>query len=245
MPKNIYFQSKMRNAFLLLLLILFTASFSWQVERRMSLSVMNKVIRDGKVVSISSEIHYHFDRGTLAVHYHQPFEYYLLSDSKGEVRLYYPSKNEVFLSRDPSQITDQSLLYYFLSNRVSDLGLRDMGFTLFKTTQSKGVVSTWWSPPANLAKNLQKVEMVHENHRPIYMAYHHQNKITRKVFYYNYTSDPNLPLSIPQKILEYNYLSDGDSLISQMSFTNILFGSKATSPLFEFKIPTNAKVVEK
>jgi hypothetical protein len=120
-----------------------------------------------------------------------------------------------------------------------------MGFTLFKTTQGKGVVTTWWSPPASLTNSVDKVEMVHENYLPIYMAYHQQKKITRKVYYYNYTNDPALPLRIPQKILEYHYLSDGDSLLNQLSFTHILFGSRATSPLFEFKIPANAKVVEK
>ena len=236
--------SKYLRFITLLLIVLFSVSFIQQTQRRISVTVENKVLRNGKVVSIKSDLHYNFDRGTMTVHYHQPFEYYLLSDSKGEVRLYYPEKNEVFLSRDPSQITDQSLLYYFLSNRISDLGLRDMGFTLFKTQHGKGVVTSWWSPPASMAKNLQKVEIVHENYLPIYMAYHN-NKVIRKVYYYNYTTDNKLPVKIPQKILEYNYLPNGDSLINQMTFTNILFGARATSSLFEYKIPENAKIVER
>ncbi len=220
-------------------------SFVLQSQRKISVSVTNRVLREGKLLTIKSDLHYNFDIGNMIAHYTTPFEYYFLSDARGEVRIFYPDKNEVFISRDPSQITDQSLLYFFLSNRISDLGLRSMGFSLFNTERSGRVVTSWWSPPPNMAANIQKIELVHENHLPIYMAYHKaDNTLLRKVFYYDYTTDNSLPVSFPQKVLEYNYMPNGDSLVSQIVFSNILYGSRANSPLFNFKIPSNAKVVE-
>lgn len=234
------------RAFIAAALFLFAASFIQQDQRKISLSVTSKVLRHGKVVTIQSELFYNFDRGTILAQYKQPIHYYLMTDAKGEVRIYQPEKNEVVISRDPSQITDQSLLYFFLSNRISDLGLRENGFTLFKTSRSKDVVTTWWSPPASMAKNILKVELVHDNFLPIYMSYHnHQNSLSRKVFYYSYTQDASIPVRLPQKILEYNYFENGDSIVNQMVFSNILYGRKANSPLFDFKIPENAKIVEK
>lgn len=238
-----------KNKFLfwvMLFCVLFCFSFiNQQQEKRISLTQTTRYLKNNKKVTYDTDIFYNFDRGVMITHQVEPFEHYIMTDSKGEIRIYYPLKNEVYISRDPSQITEHSLFYYFLSNRLFDFGLRDMGFTILKTEPKKDVMVTWWTLPVNSSNPVKKVELVHQNFLPIYMAYYSKkNTIQRKVYYYDYTNNKKLPVSFPQKVVEFNYLENGDSLVSQMIFSNILYGNEAKNTTFDYKIPLNAKVIK-
>lgn len=229
-----------------ILISFFCFSFAPQiVEKKMSVSLTSKLLKNGKKIIYNTDVYYHFDKGIMITHNYKPFEYYMITDAKGEIKMYYPDKNEVYISRDPSQITEHSIFYYFLANRLFDFGLRDLGFTISKTEPQKDVIVTRWAPPKEIEKNIKYVELVHQKNLPIYMAYFSaKNKISRKIYYYDYTEEKHLPIRFPKKIVEFNYLDDGDSLITQMIFSNIQYGKAASSSVFEFKIPLNAKIVK-
>lgn len=235
-----------KELFVFILLSAFFMSFTPQIiEKKMSLTMTSKLLKKGKKVVYNTDVFYHFDKGIMITHNFEPFEYYMITDAKGEIKMYYPKKNEVFISRDPSQITEHSIFYYFLSNRLFDFGLRDLGFTISKTEPQKDVIVTQWSPPKQIENNIKWVELVHQKNLPIYMAYYSpKNKISRKIYYYDYTELNQLPIRFPQKIVEFNYLDDGDSIITQMIFSKILYGKAASSSVFDFKIPMNAKIVK-
>ncbi len=205
----------------------------------------SRLLKSGKKIEYNTDIFYHFDKGIMIAHYYEPFEYYMITDAKGEIKMYYPQKNEVYISRDPSKITEHTIFYYFFANRLADFGLRDLGFTIAKTEPRSDIIITHWAPPKEMENTIKSVELVHQKNLPIFMAYYSpKNKISRKIYYYNYTDEKQLPVRFPQKVVEFNYLEDGDSLITQMVFTNIKYGQQANNPNFDFKIPFNAKIVK-
>ncbi|MDD2412619.1 MAG: hypothetical protein RBS19_04905 [Bacteroidales bacterium] len=212
-------------------------------EQKISLTQTVRMLKDNKKVSIVSDIYYHFDSGILITHQEDPFEHFVITDSKGEIKIYNPEKNEVFVSRDPSKITDQTLLFYFFAKRLNDFGLRDMGFTLENTEFKDDLKISWWKNdyPENPIK---KAELVHRNDLPIYMAYYDKdNFVSRKVYYSSYTTLDEMPIQLPKTITDINFYSKKDSIINQTIFTNITYGNKAKSPIFDLKIPLNAKII--
>lgn len=212
-------------------------------EQKISLTQTVRMLKDNKRTSMVSSIYYHFNSGVLITHQKEPFEHFVITDSKGEIKIYNPDKNEVFVSRDPSRITDQTLLYYFFAKRLNDFGLRDMGFTLENTEFKDDLKISWWRNdyPENPIK---KAELVHKKDLPVFMAYYDENMFTtRKVYYSNYTKEDEMPIQLPKTITDINYLSEKDSLINQTIFSDITYGYKANSPIFNIKIPFNAKII--
>jgi len=175
--------------------------------------------------------------------YTKPNEYFVITNVSGDAQIYYPAKNEVFMTQSLIFETEKSFLYYFLNNKIADLGLKDLGFTLSKTHfEDKMLVSTW-KPSVKLNSKIGKIELVHENQLPIYIAYYDEKyKLTKKIYYYDYYNHPSLKL--PQKVVEFNYLPKGDSVVNKLVYSNIKLNEQANSTWFNYKIPANAKVVK-
>lgn len=212
-------------------------------EQKISLTQTVRMLKDNKRASMVSNVYYHFDSGILITHQKEPFENFMITDSKGEIKIYNPEKNEVFISRDPSRITDQTLLYYFFAKRLNDFGLRDMGYSLEKTEFKDNLKISWWKTdyPEN---PIRKIELVHKKDLPVYMAYYDKDHFTmRKVYYSSYTKADEMPIQLPKTITDINYLSKNDSIINQTIFSDITYGNKANSPIFNLKIPLNAKII--
>ena len=133
------------------------------------------------------------------------------------------------------------MLYYFLSNRIEDLGLKELGFSLRETkVDGANIIRTYF--PVNSKSNYAKVEMVHENHLPIYCAYYDaKDQIVHKIYYSNYQNISSF--IFPNRVTEIVY-SGKDSIISRMVYSNVKIDNNATSPNFEFTVPSNAKVVQ-
>ena len=169
---------------LFLLIAIPLLAFVGQItEQKISLTQMVRMLKDNKKASIASHIYYHFESGILITHQKEPFEHFIITDSKGEIKIYNTEKNEVYVSRDPSKITDQTLLYYFFAKRLNDFGLRDMGFTLENTEFKDDLKVSWWKNDFPESP-IKKVELVHQKDLPIFMAYYDKNNsISRKVNY--------------------------------------------------------------
>ncbi len=229
--------------FILLLSIPLLAFVSQISERKISLTQTVRMLIDNKKANVESQVYYNYDNGVLITHQKDPFEHFIITDSKGEIKIYNPEKNEVYVSRDPSKVTDQTLLYYFFAKRLNDFGLREMGFSLESTDFKDNLKISWWKNdyPESPVK---KVEFVHKNDLPIYMAYYDKdNFINRKVYYSNYTNHSEMPIQLPKTITDINYFTKKDSVINQTIFSNINYGNKAQSNIFDFKIPFNAKII--
>lgn len=232
---------KMYKVSALLLLVFTSASFI--NPTKVSMTMEAKSLNKGKAVVIKAELYYQFDQGKLLTRYLPPLDYFFFTNQKGEAKLYYPKTNEVYIKQSAAYDSEKGLLYFFLSNKLSDLGLKDMGFSITDTRFEEHLVVTTWFPPAQLMNLYGKVELVHEDYRPIYISYSDtKGRVVRKIFYYEYASFPQF--SLPTKVVELDYLPDGDSVINKITYSNILTGEKANGPFFNYKIPVNAKVRE-
>ncbi len=225
-----------------LILILFT-NFSLE-ERKISLFLENKVLHKGKFVLTKAEIFYRYDVGKMVMHYTYPDEYVLITNSQGEAKIYYPAKKQLFIQKNQILSSENDILYYFLSNKQNDLGLKELGCTLKETKIENNLLITTWLPPTAQADKISEIEMAHENYQPIFSSYKTQkNKFLRKIYYSNYFSDSEV--SFPTKITEINYLANGDSIISRKTYSNILLGNQANSSYFDFQIPADAQLMKK
>ena len=211
--------------------------------RRISLLMETKILSQGKYVSSAAEIFYKFREGEMIVRYQKPFEYIVISNAKGEAKVYNPKTNEVSVQQGFMYETEKSLFYYFFSNRTTDLGLKDLGFMLDNTRFEDGMIITTWKPGLSIGEQVSKVELVHEKYLPIYLGYYDKKgQLTKKIFYYDYFSSGSIRL--PTKVTEFSYLPDGDSVISRTVYGNFKFNENAQSSYFDFKIPANAKIVD-
>ncbi len=226
---------------LFLIVFLALTGFAFINPAKVAMKMEAKTLSKGKSLVINAEVYYQYDKGMLLTRYLSPLDYIFITNQKGEAKLYYPKSNEVYLKQSAEYDSEKSLLYFFLSNKLGDLGLKDLGFVITDTRFEEHLVVTTWFPPNELINLYSKVELVHENYRPIYIAYFDgKGKVMRKIFYYEYTSFPQF--SMPCKVVEYDYLPQGDSVISKLTYSDIKVGDKAKSSYFDFKIPVNAKV---
>ena len=210
--------------------------------RMVSLNMETKILSQGKYVTTTAEIFYKYSEGKMVVHYQKPMEYIVISNSKGEAKIYNPKRNEVTVKQGIVFETEKSLFYYFFSNRINDLGLKDLGFVLSNTRFDEGLLITTWKPGLS-SEYISKVELVHEKYVPIYVGYYDKKgKLAKKIFYYDYFSNGSVKL--PRKVVEFSYLQDGDSIINRTVYSNFRFNEEAKSTWFDFNVPSNAKIVD-
>ncbi|MCL2417380.1 MAG: hypothetical protein FWD02_05540 [Bacteroidales bacterium] len=208
----------------------------------MSVDAEVRRVQGGQAVTVKKSIFFS-PNGRMVVHFTHPEEYFLITNRFGEARIFNPQTNEVMVINDRSLSSDVIPLFYFLNNQTTDLGLRDLGFTLTNTRRDGNFLIRTFTPPAQLRANLSRVEIVHENHLPIFVAhYNTNNQIVRRMFFSNY--ERFNALSLPQRITEITNISPTDSIVSRLLYSNIKVGADATSPKFNFTIPSDARVVD-
>ncbi|MCL2683348.1 MAG: hypothetical protein FWE63_07720 [Bacteroidales bacterium] len=226
-----------------IVILIFTVIFSpvlW-AQHKVSADVEVKRVNKGQSMTIRKEIYYNTN-GKMVVRFVHPEEYFVVTNHFGEARIYLPKTNEVMLINDRSMSSESELIYYFLNNKIEDLGLKNQGFSLGNTRTEQGVVVRTYFPN-DKKSNISKIEMVHENHLPIYCAYYDsKNRIIRKIYYSDYQ---HLSLAtFPRRITEIAYPTMNDSVVSRMVYSNIKIDRQASSPYFDFSIPSNATVVD-
>ncbi|OWY25083.1 hypothetical protein C7N43_17575 [Sphingobacteriales bacterium UPWRP_1] len=227
-------------ALLLLGSILF-ASFTLRLPiQRLQAAITTKQVKNGQSTTVKATMYYTAG-GKMVTHFTQPREYVLLSNSKGEYKIYDPQNNTVQQSQNQLFSTDVTYFGHFLNNRSGDMGLRSMGFALLNTRFDEGAMITEWKPQLVDADSPYYIELVHENGEPIFIGYKDiGGKYMRKVFFYNYqkVQQVNLPLTIT----DINYLANGDSIVGRTQYADLLVNENATGKYFDYKIPQNAKL---
>jgi len=232
---------KIKRNSLIVFLTIIALSFTY-TYKKLSIHVESKILNKGKVISSSADIYFNLDNGKMITHYTKPAEYFVVTNQAGEAQIYYPAKNEVVISQSILFETEKSLFYYFLTNKLSDLGLKDLGFSLSNTRIENKLLISTWKPTMSLSSKISKIELVHENQIPIYVAYYNEKyKMTKKIYYYDYYITSNF--RFPQKVVEFNYLPKGDSIVNKSVYSNIKINEQANSSYFNYKIPSNAKII--
>lgn len=203
----------------------------------------SRTLTNGKVVIVKADVSFQYSEGKMVTHYVYPFDYIVITNKNGEAQVYDPKNNTVSLKRGLLFSTDIDIINLFLTERYADLGLKDMNYKMTATKKDKGYTVSTWLPEKNIGKNQQKIELAHDNSLPVYLAiYDGNSKISKKIFYSNYSIQGNYYL--PIRITEISYISNGDSVINKKEYSNFKLGLEAQGGYANFKIPQNAQIIK-
>jgi hypothetical protein len=219
------------------------SSFAQQ-SRRLSVSSIEETLHDGKVLKSSSDLYFDLTTGKIVAINRIPEEFIYISDPEGRAQIYYPAKNQVLTNQNLVFSSRNNNLWFFLNNQGYDLGLQGMGFKVMNVRQEESFTITTWQAPLRYLKDVDKIDLVHENHVPIYLEYRNtKGVITQKIYYSDFLRAGDA--SIPTRVTEILFKSRTDSTIRRSTYTNILYGEKADTRGFDFRIPPNAKPLMK
>lgn len=220
----------------LVLSLLVTIPVCASAQRRISADVEVKQVSQGKSVTITKSV-YCANNGRLVVHFHKPEDYYMLTNVKGETRLYMPKTNEVLSENSGSFSSKDELLSLFMAGRVQDLGLSLYGYQLQSTVNEDGKIKKTFVNRND--RNTPKVEIVFDNYLPIFIAYYDKNgKVSSKTYFSNYTSAGRI--KFPARSTSIAYVAK-DSTVTRTVYSNVKVDSEESE--FNFEIPSDAKTV--
>lgn len=226
-----------KNSLFLVLIILSFPSFA---QKKISANVEIKQVKNNKVIVVEKDIFYQ-SNGNFVVHFTKPQEYYLVTNSLGEAKAYLPQTNEVVIMNDQFFSSQNELLYSFLSNEYKDFGLEKFGFTMQSQKKEGAKIIKTYVTGKKTFKDLSKIEIVYEKNLPIYTAYYYKKDITRKVYYSKYMHLSQF--TFPTQITEISYDSPTDSTVKREVYSNIKVDQFTRNSLFDYKIPSSAKLV--
>jgi hypothetical protein len=230
--------------YILIIILLFSyLGVQAQNPRKVQMHMDIQRLHKGKVVKVNGNVYFKYTEGLMLVHYISPFDYMFFSNPKGEIKVYYNDKNEVYTDHDEIYSSQNDVLYSFLTNKATDLGLKEAGFKMQGSRREDGLLIITWIPPLSMAGKISKVEIAQENYLPIFSAFYNNKSVAfKKTYYSNYYHSNGIPF--PQRIVEIDYLPKGDSIVSRKIYTNIQFDYQANSSYFNFTIPANAKPIK-
>ena len=235
-----FYMKSSQKIFLLSLIVFGSCNFLLaQSGRFISLKQKTEILENKNKLTSDIDIFFNNDKLILTKYYHSSPSYIIITNALGEIKTYYPSRNEVTYKQLSEMSTKRNLIYYFANNLTDHLGLADEGYQLVSNFFENQYYVTNWKAPAiqNINGN---VKMVFDNGLPIYSEHKINDKeIVRKIYYLNYNNFTQFRL--PSKIIEINYLPKGDSIISRTVFSDVKVSSSPDNSFFNFKIPEDAK----
>lgn len=206
-------------------------------QRRISADVEVMQAAGGKVATVTKRVFCSRD-GRTVIHFLKPQDYILLTNIKGETRMFIPSTNEVIVDNTAAVTSQDELVSVFMSGRAEDLGLGMYGYRLQGTTREDGLVKKTYV--TDKAGDIPTVEIVYDNFLPIYCGYvDASGRTVSKTFYSNYV--PAGRMMLPTRATSITYTSQKDSSVMRTLYSDIRVDDE--DPLYDFQVPANAKVV--
>ncbi len=233
----------MKKIFFFVALILFCKlTFAQNYNNLISVDVKYQALKMGKLFTVENTTLYDGRKEEIICYYQTPTEFYKTINTKGEITIFMPKENTVSFSHNSHYSSKNELVYYFVSNKTEDLGLKNEGFTIKKSKYEEDNLIVTWESPISIT-TVKEVDIVYENMVPIYCEYRDiKNKVIRKTYYYDYYQGSFF--NLPQKITEISYTPSNDSIIKRTSISNIKLGNEVDERLFKFDIPADAAHIE-
>jgi hypothetical protein len=211
-----------------------------QISDRVSVSQETQVLSNGTKSIFKCDIYYNKEKDAIVTHHYYPVEFVKISNRFGEMKIYFPKSNTVTTQQNQSLSSTNELLYYFINNKVTDLGLSREGFKLISTTREEDMMITTWQAPTSL-KVINEVKIVFRDMLPIYAEHVGIDGFIKKKIYYSKYTDFNT-FSMPLRITEVSFESKTDSTIRLSTFSNVRTFDFPDNSYFDFKIPDDAKI---
>lgn len=232
----------LKQIFLLLPVLSVSVSLQAQPASYIAVKQHTEVLENNNKLGTDVDWFLDNNKQTLTKYYHSSPDFIIVTNSLGEIKTYYPSRNEVDYKQISEMSSKRNLIYYFANNLTDNLGLADEGFSLISNTFEDQYYVTIWKAPSVL-NGVETVKMVFDNGFPVYSEYAaNKKKILKKIYYTNYKDFEQFRL--PLKIIEISYRTSGDSIISRTVFSDVKVSSVADNSYFNFKIPENAKPIK-
>lgn len=224
--------------YLALTILLIANTISISAQRKVTADVEVSQVASGKVATITKRVHCSND-GRVIIHFLKPDEYYVMTNSKGEMKMFMPRTNEVLMENSSDLSSRDELISIFMSGRVDDLGLAAFGYALSSTTREDGYIKKTFTTAQK--KKYPSIEIVFESFLPIYCGYlDASGKTVRKTYFSKYA--PVGRMMFPTRMTEINYTSPKDSTVARTVYSNIKVDQD--DPMFRFEVPSDAKVVK-
>ncbi len=231
-------KTSFKEIFLLFQIVVLSITLHAQPGSYISLKQRTEILENKNKLTTNVDLFFDNDRQIITKYYHSSPDFITVSNALGEIKTYFPAKNQVDYKQIAEMSSKRNLIYYFANNLTDHLGLLDDGFTLESNTFEDHYYVTLWKPPSYIT-GIAAVKMVFDNGFPIYSEYReNKEKISRKIYYTNYNDFVGFRL--PMKIIEINYKSTGDSIISRTIFSDVKVSSSPDNSYFDFKIPNDA-----
>lgn len=229
----------LQYTFLFFQILVFSTSLTAQSKNYISLKQHTNILENKNKLTNEIDLFFDNDKLTMTKYYHSSPDYIMVVNALGEIKTYYPSKNEVVYNQISEMSSKRNLIYYFANNLTDHLGLADEGFSLISNTFEDNFYVTLWKAPS-IMRGINTVKMVFDNGFPIYSEYKtNKETILKKIYYLAYSDFERFKL--PSKIIEISYLPSGDSIINRTVFSDVKVTSTTDNSYFNFKIPENAK----
>ncbi len=233
----------MNNIYVLAVILVFLSpqsSLLSQEKNCVSVSQETQVLSKGSKSIFKCDIYYNKDKDAVVTHHYYPVEFVKMSNRFGEMKIYFPKTNSVTIQQNQSLSITNELLYYFINNKLADLGLSKEGFKLVSTTHEEGLIVTTWQAPASL-KVIYQAKIVFNDMLPVYAEYNRMDgMILKKIYYSRYTDFKSFMM--PLRITEITFNNKSDSTISLSVFSNVRTSDFPGKNYFNFKIPDDAKI---
>ncbi len=205
-----------------------------------SVSQETQVLSKGSKSIFKCDIYYNKEKDVIVTHHYYPAEFVKMSNRFGELKIYFPRTNTVTIQQNQSLSTTNELLYYFINNKQSDLGLSKEGFKLTGSTREEGLMVTIWQAPVSI-KVIDHIKIVFNDMQPVYAEYMGVDGTIKKKIYYSRYTDYKF-FTIPLRITEISFESKSDSTIRLSVFSNVRTNDFPDNNYFNFKIPDDAKI---
>jgi hypothetical protein len=210
-----------------------------QISDRVSVSQETQVLSNGAKSIFKCDIFYNKEKDAVITHHYYPAEFVKISNRFGEMKIYFPKTNTVTIQQNQLLSTTNELLYYFINNKMTDLGLSKEGFKLVTTNREEELIVTTWQAPTSL-KVIYQIKIVFKDMLPVYAEYIGTDRtIKKKIYYSKYTDFKSFMM--PLRITEISFENTTDSTIRLSTFSNVLTTDFPDNNYFDFKIPENAK----
>ena len=190
-----------------------------QVSDCVSVSQETQVLSNGTKSIFKCDIYYNKEKDAIVTHHYYPAEFVKMSNRFGEMKIYFPGTNTVTIQQNQSLSTTNELLYYFINNKMNDLGLSKEGFKLISTSREEDMMITVWQAPVSL-KVINQIKIVFKDMLPVYAEYLGLDGMIKKKIYYSRYSDFKT-FRMPLRITEISFESKTDSTIKLSVFSNV------------------------
>ncbi|TAN19463.1 MAG: hypothetical protein EPN37_03455 [Chitinophagaceae bacterium] len=209
--------------------------------QKISAHIFTRQAENGYKASLEGDIYYSAN-GNMVSYFTSPKNYVVITNGKGEMRIYNPQKNTVIQLQNNLLSSNITPFYYFFSGKTGDMGLRQSGYHIIDTKFDGDLkITLWRATHGDVRDPVTYVKLVHDKNNPVYMDYENAGKnIIRKVYYYNYTNLNGV--EFPETFTEILY-QNKDSVITKTEYSGFKINEQANNSLFEFRIPANAKLV--